>query len=369
MPNNSLIDPNLAPGGVSAGAYEQAMRKKRMDEMASMSDAQEVYEAGLNRINIENGGTATTGGTSLVDPNTAPTQKVNPSEAWSNYVNSIYGASQKEQDEKKKKAAKWVTAAQMLADSFGALANVYWTGKGADAQKLDTEGALKGAAATSQMEQDIRNAQVAAAKAEVDKVQAEYERQTKEDREKWERQQAEQARQDRLAKEAKDGAREDRRITITEGQAQTAKEQGEETIAIRQQEADTRQYEAETNRKKVDNANNGGGSGSGGKGNGSNIKPAGVLVDDKLVNGQINTDLYDNSNYQQIVNTLPGGIRERYGLQGEITDKLTDGNFKEKVERAIGEALEAGNKATIDRMMSLGLLTLNRKENPMNRHE
>ena len=103
-----------------------------------------------------------------IDPNVAPsTDSIYLANSFNDYVNSIYGEDQRIADEKRKKAAKWITAAQMLGDSIGALGNVYWTGKGANAQKFEA-GAPKAAAATYQMEQDIRNASEKAAKAKLD---------------------------------------------------------------------------------------------------------------------------------------------------------------------------------------------------------
>ena len=110
-----------------------------------------------------------------IDPNVAPsTDSIYLANAFNNYVNSIYGEDQRIADEKRKKAAKWITAAQMLGDSIGALGNVYWTGKGANAQKFEP-GAPKAAAATYQMEQDIRNAREKAAKAKMDATLKMYE--------------------------------------------------------------------------------------------------------------------------------------------------------------------------------------------------
>lgn len=109
-----------------------------------------------------------------IDPNVAPSiDSIYLANAFNNYVNSIYGEDQRIADEKRKKAAKWITAAQMLGDSIGALGNVYWTGKGANAQKFEA-GAPKAAAATYQMEQDIRNAREKAAKAKMDATLKKY---------------------------------------------------------------------------------------------------------------------------------------------------------------------------------------------------
>lgn len=90
------------------------------------------------------------------------------------YLDSIWSKEDEEAAEKKKKAAKWITAAQMLGDSIAALGNSYFTAKGANAMKVEP-GAQKAAAATSQLEQDIRNAREKAAKAKYDATLKKYE--------------------------------------------------------------------------------------------------------------------------------------------------------------------------------------------------
>lgn len=91
----------------------------------------------------------------------------NPLDDYVQLVNDLWTKEDEEAAKKKQKAAQWILAAQMLGDSIGALSNVYWTGKGANAQKLEP-GAQKAAAATYQLEQDIRNAREKAAKAKLD---------------------------------------------------------------------------------------------------------------------------------------------------------------------------------------------------------
>lgn len=76
---------------------------------------------------------------------------------------------------RQKKAAKWAVAAQMLADSIGALSNVYWTGKGADAMKFEP-GAPKAAAAANKMYADIREAREKALKAAQDERKEQFAR-------------------------------------------------------------------------------------------------------------------------------------------------------------------------------------------------
>lgn len=87
---------------------------------------------------------------------------------------SQYSDEDRKADEKRKKAAQWILAAQMLGDSIGALSNVYWTGKGANAMKFEP-GAQKAATATYQLEKDIREAREKAAKAQYDATLKKYE--------------------------------------------------------------------------------------------------------------------------------------------------------------------------------------------------
>lgn len=106
-------------------------------------------------------------------------------------ANNLWTKEDEEAAAKKQKAAQWITAAQMLGDSIGALSNVYWTGKGANAMKFEP-GAQKAAAATYQLEQDIRNAREKAAKAQYDatlmKYQLEMQRQDKKQaQENWQK--------------------------------------------------------------------------------------------------------------------------------------------------------------------------------------
>lgn len=84
---------------------------------------------------------------------------------------------------RQKKAAKWAVAAQMLADSIGALSNVYWTGKGADAMKFEP-GTPKAAAAANKMYADIAAAREKALKAALDEREKQFERAYRADRDR-----------------------------------------------------------------------------------------------------------------------------------------------------------------------------------------
>ena len=102
---------------------------------------------------------------------------------YSEYVKSLYSEDDRIADEKKKKAAQWIVAAQMLGDSIGALSNVYWTGKGANAMKFEP-GAAKAAAAAYNLDQDIRNAREKATKAKMDATLAKYKQEWEEQKHK-----------------------------------------------------------------------------------------------------------------------------------------------------------------------------------------
>lgn len=92
------------------------------------------------------------------------------------YFDSIWSKEDEEAAEKKKKAAQWITAAQMLGDSLTALGNSYFVAKGANNMGA-SQGAAKAAEATSKLYQDIREARERAAKAkyELEKARKEWE--------------------------------------------------------------------------------------------------------------------------------------------------------------------------------------------------
>lgn len=108
-------------------------------------------------------------------------KRAKDADEWARYIDSLYSESDREADEKKKKAARWITAAQMLGDSIAALGNSWATASGANAMAL-APGAVKAAAATHQLEQDIRNAREKAAKAKMDATLKKYEMEMNEKR-------------------------------------------------------------------------------------------------------------------------------------------------------------------------------------------
>lgn len=128
-----------------------------------------------NGTTTEGGGTTTTteggNGTEGGDQGGDDDSKLSDAEWINKYMKDL--GFDKEEVERQKKAAKWAVAAQMLADSIGALSNVYWTGKGADAMKFEP-GAPKAAAAANKMYADIREAREKALKAALDERKTQF---------------------------------------------------------------------------------------------------------------------------------------------------------------------------------------------------
>lgn len=129
-----------------------------------------------------NGATTTEGnGTEGGDQGGDDDSKLSDAEWINKYMKDL--GFDKEEVERQKKAAKWAVAAQMLADSIGALSNVYWTGKGANAMKFEP-GAPKAAAAANKMYADIAAAREKALKAALDEREKQFERAYRADRDR-----------------------------------------------------------------------------------------------------------------------------------------------------------------------------------------
>lgn len=117
------------------------------------------------------------------DADTTPEKEMSQAEWQKSLYDKIFTDS--EADKKKKKAAQWILAAQMLGDSIAALGNSYFTSKGANAMTLNP-GTAKAAEATSQLSKDIRDAQEKAYKAKIAEVKEAYDRKYREGRDKVE---------------------------------------------------------------------------------------------------------------------------------------------------------------------------------------
>lgn len=163
-----------------AGAKVKGMDPALVDATASRPSGK---MAGLDNAvaatmaaNANNDGTGddaskVAGGTSGVENGSADggtsSAPVDNLSFFTDYIKKVgYTEDDRIADEKRKNAARWITAAQALGDSIGALGNVYWTGKGANAQQV-APGAAAAGAATYQLAQDIRSAQQKAAEAEL----------------------------------------------------------------------------------------------------------------------------------------------------------------------------------------------------------
>ena len=155
--NPALVVPNATqPSGMMAGLDNAvaATMAANANNAGTVDDASKV--AG-STSGVENG--SADGGTS-----SAPVDNLS---FFTDYIKKVgYTEDDRIADEKRKKAAQWITAAQALGDSIGALANVHWAGKGANAQQV-APGAAAAGAATYQLAQDIRSAQQKAAEAEL----------------------------------------------------------------------------------------------------------------------------------------------------------------------------------------------------------
>lgn len=158
--NPALVVPNATqPSGMMAGldnAVAATMAANANNAGTGDDDASKV--AGVTS-GVENGSADGASGASG-----APVDNLS---FFTDYIKKVgYTEDDRIADEKRKNAARWITAAQALGDSIGALGNVYWAGQGANAQQV-APGAAAAGAATYQLAQDIRNAQQKAAEAEL----------------------------------------------------------------------------------------------------------------------------------------------------------------------------------------------------------
>jgi len=238
---------------------QQSYRERLKQVLNGATDTPEVDELvyGVNRINIPADGSTTPskiGDVSQAD-NSTPSEAgdvsstPNTAEAYKRFISSIYSEKDREADEKRMKAAQWVTAAQMLGDSIAALSNVYWTGKGANAQKVEP-GAGKAAAATYTLKNDIQKAQASAEKARLDATLAEYQRQWNEkkyaDDLSFKKKQLDQAQSnadrahDFQVQQHKDN------ISLAEAKAKADAEQNQQRMALEQQRLSIARQEANT---------------------------------------------------------------------------------------------------------------------------
>lgn len=156
---------------------------ERQKEEANNATTQ-VGDVGEGTITDGSGTTTTTddkkdGGIVPTTPTTITTPydkevedaQKNLAQWYKDYAKKV--AEDEEALKKKQKAARWITAAQMLGDSIAALGNSWATASGANAMAL-TPGAGKAGEATSQIEQDIRAARDRANKAQMDYAMNRY---------------------------------------------------------------------------------------------------------------------------------------------------------------------------------------------------
>ena len=271
------------------------------------------------------------------------------------YVKSIWSEEDEKEAEKKKKAAQWVTAAQMLGDSLTALGNSYFTAKGANNMGA-SQGASKAAEATSKLHEDIRNARERAAKTkyELDKARKEWEYRVEQDKlARQERKDAAaraQANADRLFEYNKGKDAQSRLDTQAQREIENARADKILKIQEKNAESTAKRADAYANRQAWLNA---------GGGASKNWETPISIKDEngKDVVGYINTKGLTETNLQQIADTLPDDVKEKYGLTGEVwRDSQVLGTFDDKVARAIGEVIQDTNSETYKYMERLGLI-------------
>lgn len=243
----------------------------------------------------------------------------------------LYGDEERAEDEKKKKAAKWVSIAQGLADAFGAAANVYWTGKGANHMDIG-DGTAKVGAANAALRAEIKarqekakDAALAATMKEMDRLynQANLDRtyeETKKAREmantQWQKEMDEKKRQ----------------FGVTTGQAQ-------QRIAIDQQNANTSEVRAAADSKRI-NAD--------AQKNDALYGDLPFMVGDEVIN--VPRELWNNS-YQSLYNLLPEDIQENlesrfktlYGTQSEAVRQTLKPQYMEAAVKQYKDLPEIRN--------------------------
>lgn len=210
-----------------------------------------------------------------------------------------------EDDAKRKKAAQWITAAQMLGDSIGALSNVYWTGKGANSQKV-TAGAPMAAETAYKVEKDIREAREKAAKEKLDYLQKEYDRKFREKQAEKQQANADRAYELQKSQLAETVANRAQQQANWSAQQATANEQWNKTHELaKQREA---RLASENEEKK---------------------KPKKFTVDGET----IEIEDFDSDKLSRIYNSLPDDIKneiEKESVYGGIDGKTVVGSKPRK---------------------------------------
>ena len=295
--------------------------------------------------------------TDIVEP--IERKEPNPLDDYVKLVNDMWAKEDEEAAKKRQKAAKWITAAQMLGDSIAALGNSYFTAKGANAMTLNP-GAPKAAAATYQLEHDIRNARDKAAKAQYDATLKKYEmemRKADSDRAQANADRAheenvrqfnermakeEQSRQDKLAEDA-------RKQSNWEKEHKAKEDYNRGMLRIYGRRADIQQQNADTNATRATTASIRAAIAAG-------KKEVPLMWDANGVGATVHlsTDKLNSANLEQINLNLPDEIKKRYN----ITKYMRTADYDDKVLQAIGAELQAGNNAVYNILDQLGVLTL-----------
>lgn len=269
-----------------------------------------------------------------------------------------------EEEARRERAARAVQGVAGLGNLMSAFANLTFTGKGAPSQTIPTQSvdamSDKMTAWKDKLKAEREKYQAAELGAKVEQWKAELDAQHRAQAQaNADRAHEENVRQfnERMAKEdAERKAAQDRwekQYQQSLEQQRVANNQAQQRLAISQQQADTAEKRAAAYANYQDWRVSGGGSSQ------NWAKP--IEVKDAEGNNKvayINQKAINDSNLQQIVETLPEELRKKHGLKGDWSDATVLGAFDEKVSRAIGEAVKDVNSDTFHLMERLGLISV-----------
>lgn len=283
---------------------------------------------------------------------------------YTDFIKTLQKPITPEEEARRERAARAVQGVAGLGNLMSAFANLTFTGKGAPSQTIPTQSVDAMTDRTTSWKDKLKaereKYQAAELGAKVEQWKAELDAQHRAQQQaNADRAHEESVRQfnERMAKEnAEREATRDRwekQYRQSLEQQRIANNQAQQRLAISQQQADTAEKRAAAYANYQDWRVSGGGSSQ------NWAKP--IEVKDAEGNNKvayINQKAINDSNLQQIVETLPEALREKYGLKGDWSDATVLGAFDEKVSRAIGEAVKDVNSDTFHLMERLGLISV-----------
>ncbi len=265
---------------------------------------------------------------------------------YADFIKTLQKPITPEEEARRERAARAVQGVAGLGNLMSAFANLTFTGKGAPSQTLPTQSvdnmSKEMTSWKDKLKAEREKYQAAELGAKVEQWKAELDAQHRAQQ---------QANADAERKAAQD--RWEKQYQQSLEQQRVANSRAQQRLAISQQQADTAEKRAAAYANYQDWRVSGGGSSQ------NWAKP--IEVKDAEGNNKvayINQKAINDSNLQQIVETLPEALREKYGLKGDWSDATVLGAFDEKVSRAIGEAVKDVNSDTFHLMERLGLISV-----------